>query len=70
MSTTLAQELALPDGWTATRFPNTIELELRRPWGGDLRTGIPVPYDPMTKEQWVAAATSAIEEITRQHPNS
>jgi hypothetical protein len=69
MSTTLAQELGLPDGWTATRFPSTIELALRRPWGSDLRTGIPVPYDPMTKEQWMAAANKAIEEITRHATN-
>jgi hypothetical protein len=71
MTTTLAQELGLPAGWTATRFPNVIELEKAPVFGmgRPIRTGIPVPYNPMTKEQWVAAANKAIEEITRQHPN-
>ena len=55
---TMAQYLELPAGWTAERFPATVELT--GPNGK--RTGIPFPYNPMPHAEWIAAAKAAIAE--------
>lgn len=63
---TFAQMLKLPEGWVATRFPSTVELELRKPAGIIvLQTGIPVPYNPMTEDEWIKAAADAIAKVIK-----
>lgn len=63
----LAGWLGLPPGWVATRFPSTIELELKSVSGFETihRTGMPVPYDAMNEAEWKAAAAKAIEPFLK-----
>jgi hypothetical protein len=55
---TLAKQLNLPEGWTATRFIQTVTLE----HFDGRKTHLPVPYDLMTREQWEEAAAKAIDQ--------
>lgn len=63
---TLAESLGLREGWTATRFPGTIELEHT----SGIRTGIPVPYEPMSEKQWKEAAANAVMAAKKSKPTT
>lgn len=54
---TTAEYLGLPEGYTATRFPSTWEIE--KP--GKPKAVIPVPYDPQTRDWWIEQAAEAIK---------
>jgi hypothetical protein len=65
MSTTLAEWLGLPQGYEAVRFPVTIEIS----WNGRHVFALPVPYDPMTQEEWRKAVVEAYANLSKPNPN-